>query len=98
MYDKIGDTDDFNKFFADIAMGSMYSMSNFVLDSDNVRITPIYDFQVQRMLAVVKKTSSSAKILPYWLFRNCSFKLAQIITPIFNLSILSGGPPRSWNH
>ena len=69
LYDKIGDTDDFNKLFADIAKDSAYSKSDIendiVLDSDNVGITSIYDFQVQQMLAAVKKTSSGAEILPY---------------------------------
>ena len=91
LYDMIGDTDDFNTFFADIAMDSTYSKSDIdndiVLDSNNVGKTPIYDFQVQRMLAAVKKTSSGAEILPYWLFTNCSFKRAQIISHILNLSI-----------
>ena len=100
--DKIGVPDDFNELFADIATDSTYLKSDIkndiVLDSDNVGIMPIYDFQVQQMLKAVKKTSSDAEVLHYWLFRNCSFQLAQIIAHIFNQSILSGGPPRSWNH
>ena len=53
LYDMIGETDDFNKCFAVIATDSTYSKSDIenyiVLDSDNVGITPIYYFQLQRM-------------------------------------------------
>ena len=79
MYDKIGDTDDFNKFVADIVTDAAHSKpdieNEIALDSDNVGITQMYDFQVQRMLAAVKKTPSGAEILLYSLFRNCSFKI-----------------------
>ena len=37
------------------------------------------------------------KSLPYWLFKNCSIALADIVTHIFNLSLSIRLSPSSWN-
>ena len=37
-------------------------------------------------------------MLPYWLFKHCSFALALIVSYICNLSLSIVWPPQAWNH
>ena len=83
----IGDVIFINKYFTDIATNLMYDrleVTDLTLNSAKVKC--IEDFEVQRTLAEVCKTSSGDdNILPYWLFKHCSYALAHIISDIFNL-------------
>ena len=56
----------------------------------------VMEFEVQRMLERIKKSSPGTDDLPYWVFQQCSYQLAPVITHIFNLSLSSGKPPMHW--
>lgn len=49
-------------------------------------------------LRSVKRTSQGAEPLPYWIFKQCSFELAPIITHLYNLILSTSVSPVSWKH
>ena len=54
---------------------------------------------MQRTLDGLCKTSNGAdSMLPYWLFKHCSYALAPIVSLIFKLSFSTGRPPKALNH
>ena len=58
----------------------------------------VKDTEVQRLLAAIKKTSSGDEpILPYWLFKNGSSALANVVAYIINLSVSCERPPTNWS-
>ena len=48
------------------------------------------------MLSKVSKTAPGPDNLPYWIFKNCSYELAEAIAHIFNCSLRSGVLPCQW--
>ena len=101
----IGDVNFINKYFIDIATDvkydrlevTKYLFNDLVLDSAKVKC--IEDFDVQRKLAgVYKNASGDDSMLPYWLFKHCSYALASIASDIFNLSFSIGRPLKAWNN
>ena len=81
---KLSDISDnfINKYFTDIVVDAEYErlevtkylFNDLTLDSSKVKC--IEDFEVQRTLAGVCKTSSGDdSMLPYWLFKHCSYAL-----------------------
>ena len=59
----------------------------------------VEDFEVQRLLVAIKNTlSGDAPILPYWLFKNCSFALSNVVASISNMSISFVRPPNNWSN
>ena len=74
-----------------------YLLNDLALESAKVKC--IEDFEVQHALAGVCKTSiGDDSVLPYWLFKHCSYALAPIVSHIFNLSFSTGRPLKAWNH
>jgi hypothetical protein len=48
------------------------------------------------MLRKVTKTAPGRDSILYWLFRHCSYELAEIVTHIFNCTLRSGTAPSQW--
>ena len=59
-------------------------------------IPSLTEFQVESCLRRIKKTSPGIDNIPAWVFRACSFELANIDTHIFNCSFSTGVIPSSW--
>jgi len=59
-------------------------------------IPSLTEFQVESCLRRIKKTSPGIDNIPAWVFRACSFELANIVTHIFNCSFSTGVIPSSW--
>ena len=96
----VGDENVSNKLFADIATDPVYKKQEIIdkliigNQAEADKLHHVEDFEVQRLIAAIKKTSSGDEpILPYWLFKNCSFVLANAVAYIINLSISCGRPP-----
>jgi len=58
--------------------------------------TEIYPVNVERFLRNTKSISPGSDDLPCWLFQQCSIELANIVSYIFNCSILSGTVTCQW--
>lgn len=56
----------------------------------------IEPYEVEIMLRTLKRTSTGIDKIPVWLFRSCSFEIAEIVAHIFNISIRSGTVPSNW--
>ena len=101
----VGDENVINKFFADIATDPVYNKQGIIdkliigNQTEADKLHHVQDFEIQRLLAAIKKTSSGDEpILPYWLFKNCSFALANVVAYIINLSISCGRPSTNWSN
>jgi len=44
----------------------------------------------------LKNTSPGTDNIPAWVFRNCSYELAELVADIFNCSFLTSPVPASW--
>ena len=81
------DSDAINRYFAAIATDPAYDrqqIDDFIKPSENDRdhVNDNFCFQeyeVTRALKEVKRTSSGADPLPYWLFKYCAYELAPLL-------------------
>jgi hypothetical protein len=48
------------------------------------------------MLRMVTKTAPGGDKLPYWMFKFCSYELAEVVAHIYNYSLRSSVLPRQW--
>ena len=105
LFSCVGDENVISKFFADIATDPVYNKREIlhkpVIDktAEASKLHHMEDFEVQRLLVAIKKTSSGDEpILPYWLFKNCCFALANVVAYIINLSISCGRSSNNWSN
>jgi len=56
----------------------------------------ITHYEVENLLRTVKNTAPGYDSLPSWIFRNCSYELADPVAHIYNNSIHSGIVPSPW--
>jgi hypothetical protein len=56
----------------------------------------ITEVEVEYLLRKIKNTSPGYDKIPCWVFKTCSYDLAEVIVFIINYSILSGVVPSSW--
>jgi Reverse transcriptase (RNA-dependent DNA polymerase) len=57
---------------------------------------PLYSYEVETALSKVSKTAPGPDNIPYWVFKDCSFELADVVTHIFNCSLKSSIVPNQW--
>ena len=48
------------------------------------------------MLAKISRTSPGNDNIPYWVYRDCSNELADIVSRLFNMSVRRGVIPAAW--
>ena len=48
------------------------------------------------MLARISRTSLGNDNIPYWVYRDCSSELAEVVTRIANMSVSRGVVPAAW--
>ena len=92
--------DVFNRYFASVSYDSLrpidFSCHASNDESPTKSITPLEAFEVQNLLSRIKNTAPGLDNLPAWVFRNCSFELAEVITKLINQFINAGMVPESW--
>ena len=57
---------------------------------------PIEPFEVERMLASLKRTSPGPSSPPCWVLKQCSVELADPVCKLLNLSFSTGKLPAQW--
>jgi Reverse transcriptase (RNA-dependent DNA polymerase) len=97
----VGDADAANIYFSKISFDDNLEDINvddfFNVDSRNDDTDDfLMPYAIEPLLGGLKSTSAGLDNLPYWLFKNCSFELAEIVAYIFKLSIKSGTVVSQW--
>jgi hypothetical protein len=93
-----------NQFFAKISTAQDYSRSevmnlrseNSEYDIADINANKIADYEVERMLRLLKNTAPGNDDIPCWVFKSCSYELAGMVADIINSSFLAGVVPSSW--
>jgi hypothetical protein len=99
----LSDVDLVNNYFANISFDPLYNVNNvnafrrFIKEDEvNVAYYPLYSYEVEQALSRVAKTASGSDNIPFWVFKECSFELAEVVSHIFNTSLTSGTVPSQW--
>ena len=99
----LSDVDKVNDYFANISFDPLYNVNNVNAlrrcDQDcygKGEYHPLYSYEVEKALSKVTKTSPGHDNIPYWVFKDCSFELADVVTHIFNCSLKSSVVPSQW--
>ena len=58
--------------------------------------TYVNGYELEPVLRRLKNTAPGCDGIPVWVYRNCSFELANVIADIFNCSFRTGMVPVSW--
>ena len=93
------DPDTVNTYFAAIATDDSYCIDEvlkYCVPVDEV-FYPLTEYQIEPLLRRIQRTSSGFDDLPYWVFKKCSYELAEIVTNIFNRSFTDGLVPSQWH-
>jgi len=106
--DKLADPEEFNSFFSAISTDSEYVLENI----NNFRVpyrhsgpihpwsdadcNIIYNYQIEPLLCSLKNTAPGHDNLPAWLFKKCSFELADVVAKLLNMSFISGNVYSNW--
>ena len=99
----LGDINSVNYFFAKISHDDKYvspAADNTVRPVDKrVRASTGYTLEpyvIQKLLSQIKSTASGFDNIPSWVFAECSYELADIVSHIFKCSITQGVIPDQW--
>jgi hypothetical protein len=89
-----------NKQFANISYYPTYNVDNINAFRHDLTYgdsyMPLYSYEVEHMLNEIKKTAAGGDNIPHWVFRKCSFELAELVAHIFNFSLSIGILPVQW--
>jgi len=59
-------------------------------------IRNVNDCELEPVLRRLENTAPGCDDIPAWVYRSCSFELADVISDIFNCSFRTGTVPVSW--
>ena len=65
-------------------------------DSNSDTFSPLYPYEIERMLSTLKRTSAGPSSLPCWVLKQCSVELAEPVCHILNQSLSAGKLPAQW--
>ena len=87
-------------FFAAISNTSAYNDATVwsmraELEQYNSQIY-VNGYELEPVLRKLKNTAPGGDDIPAWVYRNCSFELADVISDIFNCCFRTGTVPVSW--
>jgi len=87
-------------FFAAISNTSAYNDATVwsmraELEQYNSQIY-VNGYELEPVLRKLKNTAPGCDGIPAWVYRSCSFELADVISDIFNCSFHTGMVPVSW--
>ena len=96
----ISNVDSTDKLFANISFDQHYNVQAVTAfrqePGDLNDYIPLNAYEVEPMLRRITKTATGSDNIPYWVFCNCSFELADVVTHIFNCSLGAGVLPVQW--
>jgi hypothetical protein len=97
----LADTNRVNQYFANVSFDQAYNETAVEAERPSVfgattAFKPLYAYEVETMLRKVSKTSPGCDNVPFWVFKLCSFELADAVAHIYNCSLRSGVLPRQW--
>ena len=99
----IGTVDQFNSYFAGVANDPCYNRQEIEkmivptpTDFDPAVYSSLEPFEVERMLASLKRTSPGPSSPPCWVLKQCSVELADPVCKLLNLSFSTGNLPAQW--
>jgi len=96
------DLDKINEHFAGIATDSNYDPELISRMKPTISGTTSHyeditcEYEVYKILAALKKTSSGFDGVPYWVNKHCAVELAPVITYLINSVVKNGTPTSSW--
>jgi len=91
-----------NNYFAGIAAADDCCIKSEVLKfcrshgTEDSRMSSLSDYAVETYLHKIRNTSSGCSDRPCWVFKQCSYELASIVTAVFNKSLQTGTVPTAW--
>ena len=95
-----------NQYFAKISTNDNYDISevnklrsnaNSTQDiSTNYSFPRLADYEIEVLLRRLKNTSPGFDNIPCWLFKNCSFEIAGIVSHIIRRTFETGTVPGNW--
>ena len=97
--DLLSSPDVVNNFFARISTDDNYNVPVLPLSELNTSsnsIETIEPYYIEVMLRKIKRTSPGFDNIPAWLFKSCSYEVADIIAYIINKSLMQGDIPNCW--
>ena len=88
--DRFADANAINEHFVEIATDPSYDrqqINNFIkpIEKGELSKFKFLEHDIVVALRSVKRTSQGAEPLPYWIFKQCSFELAPIITHLYTV-------------
>ena len=96
----LADPDLVNQFFANLSTTRDYNDSDVLslksCDTHSIDGQHINAIEVEQILRRLKNTSPGIDNIPTWVFRSCSYELADLVANIFSCSFLTGDVPASW--
>ena len=100
----LNNVDSVNTYFSKISFDTNSCIDNVncqasgydMADVDSSVYNSFNCYSVEKLLSSLCVTSSGLDDIPYWVFKNCSYELSDIIAYIFTLSLYSGCVPYQW--
>ena len=86
----VHDVEHVNKHFASVCFDPNYSVADVMCFKRTLHTSYNSDivlapYEVERFLSTMKASSPGLDNIPHWLFRTCSFEIAEVVTHVLNL-------------
>lgn len=93
--------DGINQFFANISTTNEYNSDLIESQINNIAVSQISSdeispFIIEKLLRTMKNTAAGYDEINSWVFKSCSYELAEITAYIINRSIVTGQVPSNW--
>lgn len=97
----LANADKVNEYYANISTDPNYNEQHLASLRPNrsalrADFQPLLAYEVEAMLSKVTKTSPGCDCIPHWVFKRCSFELAEVVAHLYNSSLRLGVLPRQW--
>jgi hypothetical protein len=97
----LADADKVNEYYANISTDPDYNEQELAglrptLSALRTDFQPLYAYEVEAMLRNVTKTSPGCDCIPHWVFKRCSYELAEVVAHLYNSSLTLGVLPQQW--
>ena len=100
------DVDSVNSYFSDVCTYQLYDANHVTSFWKFLNIDPnsrpkfhfdgLEPFNIEYRLRHMKQSSPGTDNIPSWVFRNCSYEIADIIAYMLKLSFSTGTVPSQW--
>ena len=83
----LADLEEVNKYFAKISIDLAYNEQHIAAFCPalvaGASLQPLYAYEIEPILRKVRKTAPGVDNLPYWVFKQCSVELAEVIAHLY---------------